>query len=136
MNTNPYKLPAGWSLLDNKYINWNTGRSMNDRPSTTPLKKVVIAIGKHNPDFFEFWSRVCKLAGATLRIVSQPSDITGKSNYDCYLTDSDHPEEIIKKVEHLDIPVVSTVWVQQCLINGLKCEPTANVLLSKPFEEV
>ena len=62
---NPEELPSGWSLDRNKYF------ESYDRESNTPFADYAIAIPfiKENPNFSEFWSKICKNAGAQVTTV-------------------------------------------------------------------
>jgi hypothetical protein len=50
-------------------------------------------LASQNKEFTEFWSRVCKFAGATIRFIKSENDIT--SNLSGYmLTDQEFPDDI------------------------------------------
>uniref|UniRef100_A0A182RF26 BRCT domain-containing protein n=1 Tax=Anopheles funestus TaxID=62324 RepID=A0A182RF26_ANOFN len=130
----PFVLPAGWSFLENRFIDWNSGRVKDKRNSATPFASVCINVASLCKDFNNFWSRVCKLAGGTVRLIKTESDIT--DNLTGYLlTDQEFPEEIKIKAARTGLLVVSTVWVVQCLILGRVCHPDSNEKLTQIYQE-
>ncbi|XP_050071781.1 TP53-binding protein 1-like [Anopheles maculipalpis] len=130
----PYVLPAGWSFLENRFIEWSSGRAKDKRTSVTPFASVCINVASLCKDFNDFWSRVCKLAGGTVRLIKTESDIT--DNLTGYLlTDQAFPEEIKIKAARTGLLVVSTVWVVQCLILGRVCHPKTNEKLTQIYQE-
>lgn len=90
-------------------------------------------IASQNKEFTEFWSRVCKLSGATVRLIKTQSDITKSQNH-YLLTYDEFPHEIKLKAEHLAIPIVSTVWIVQCLILGKLTKPDLNNKLTQNYD--
>jgi BRCA1 C Terminus (BRCT) domain len=61
-------------------------------PGTNNVLSTVL-LASQNKEFSEFWSRVCKFAGATIRFIKSESDIT--SNLTGYmLTDQEFPDDI------------------------------------------
>uniref|UniRef100_A0A182T222 BRCT domain-containing protein n=1 Tax=Anopheles maculatus TaxID=74869 RepID=A0A182T222_9DIPT len=130
----PFVLPAGWSFLENRFIEWSSGRAKERRTSVTPFTSVCINVASLCKDFNDFWSRVCKLAGGTVRLIKTESDIT--DNLTGYLlTDQAFPEEIKIKAARTGLLVVSTVWVVQCLILGRVCHPNSNEKLTQIYQE-
>ncbi|XP_053659348.1 TP53-binding protein 1-like [Anopheles marshallii] len=130
----PHVLPAGWSFLENRFIDWSGGRGKDKRTSGTPFSSVCINVASLCKDFNDFWSRVCKLAGGTVRLIKTESDIT--ENLTGYLlTDQEFPEEIKIKAARTGLLVVSTVWVVQCLILGRVCHPNSNEKLTQIYQE-
>jgi hypothetical protein len=127
-----YLLPSGWSIIEEQYIKMQVGRSGDQRQSANPFKDTSIAIGSIHKDFSDFWSRVCKLAGATVRLIKSENDVT--HNLTGYmLTDESFPEEIKQKASLIKLPVVSTVWVVQCLILGRVIQPAAHEKLTQIY---
>lgn len=101
----------------------------------SPFANVIILIASQHKEYTDFWSRACKLAGATIRYVKSVSDITS-STQGYLLTDYlEAPHEITSKAEHFEIPIVSTVWVVQTLILGKVCSPEANLKLKKTYQD-
>ncbi|XP_052863127.1 pneumococcal serine-rich repeat protein-like [Anopheles cruzii] len=131
-----YTLPSGWSFLEQRYISWGAGagRTKNKRSTLTPLSSISINVASLNKDFNDFWSRVCRLGGATVRLIKRESDVTDNlSGY--LLTDQEFPEEIKIKASRIGLLVVSTVWVVQCLINGRICHPSSHEKLTQIYQE-
>uniref|UniRef100_A0A2K6VAQ9 Uncharacterized protein n=1 Tax=Anopheles darlingi TaxID=43151 RepID=A0A2K6VAQ9_ANODA len=130
----PYTLPSGWSFLEQRYMDWRGDSVKNKRSTASPFASVAINLASLNKDFNDFWSRVCKLAGATVRLIKTEADIT--ENLTGYLlTDQEFPEEIKIKASRNGLLVVSTVWVVQCLINGAVCHPDSHEKLTQIYQE-
>lgn len=85
-------------------------------------------------DFVQFWSRVCKFAGAKIRIVKSVNDLTATTQ-GYILMDDEFPHEYQAEAEKYKIPVVSTVWVVQSLVLGKVCDPTAHHKLTQLYED-
>lgn len=134
VDPNPYTLPSGWSFLEQRYMDWGCGSVKNKRSTVSPFASVSINLASLSKDFNDFWSRVCKLAGATVRLIKTEADIT--ENLTGYLlTDQEFPEEIKIKASRNGLLVVSTVWVVQCLINGAVCHPHSHEKLTQIYQE-
>lgn len=134
MNKDAYILPSGWSILDNCYKSWLIGRGRDKRKSVTPFNKTTIILTSQQNDFVQFWSRVCKFAGAKIRIVKSMNDITATTQ-GYILMDDEFPPEYQAKAERFHIPIVSTVWVVQSLILGKVCDPMAHHKLTQLYED-
>lgn len=129
-----FALPSGWSIIEERYKKWTPGRAAEQRKAATPLSHTIVLMASHNKDFIDFWTRVCKLAGATIRLIRSLDDITATT--DGYmLTDQEFPQDIKAKAEHFGIGIVSTVWVVQTLILGKLCNPSANVKLTQSYHD-
>ncbi|XP_059056101.1 uncharacterized protein LOC131849981 [Achroia grisella] len=118
MDIDSYVLPAGWSLIKKKHINWNPP---SDKRNTAIFKDKVILICHDQDNFMKFWDRVCTLAGATTRVVNEENLNTNSAH--ALVTDWDCPHEVQNKANQDLIPLVSPHWVKQCLIEG-KILPT------------
>lgn len=127
-----FLLPAGWSLLGQQFVRWSLGQAIDQRRSASPFQGRNILIGSDNPDYVTFWTRVCRLAQATVRTVHQGQDI-GVQTRGFLLTDEDFSVEIKSKAEHFRIPVVSTVWIVECLVAGALCAPDASEKFHKAY---
>lgn len=132
--TKSFALPSGWSIIEESYIKWSVGRSADQRSTSTPLSSQIILMASFNKDFIDFWSRVCKLAGATIRIIKSITDVNQGLN-GTMLTDEDFPQEIKLKAEHFNIPIVSNVWVVQSLILGKPCKPDAHEKFQRNYQD-
>ncbi|KAM3961669.1 uncharacterized protein ACR2FA_004223 [Aphomia sociella] len=118
MDLDSYVLPAGWSFMKKRYINWSP---VSGKRNTTIFKDKVILVCHENDNFVKFWDRVCTLAGATTRTVNEESLNTTSAH--ALVTDYDCPHEVQNKANQDMIPLVSPNWVKQCLIEG-KILPT------------
>ncbi|XP_055549150.1 mucin-2-like isoform X2 [Wyeomyia smithii] len=130
----PYALPSGWSIVEGRYMRWSCGRAADQRSGANPFAGCCIQIASLNKDFTEFWSRVCKLAGATARLIKCETDLT--ANLTGYmLTDQDFPEDIKLRATRYGLLIVSTVWVVQSLIVGQICAPDSHEKLTQIYQD-
>ncbi len=134
LNCEEFILPAGWSLLHERYIDWKVTRSKKSRKSTKALKNVGVLMASQHDDFSAFWQRVCKLAGSDTSVVDSLDDIDEKT-HGFMLTDEDFSDEIKSKAEHYNIPVVSSVWIVQSLIAGCHIDPESHPKLKMTYED-
>lgn len=132
--TKAFALPSGWSIIENSYIKWAVGRNSDQRSSVNPLSNQVILMASFNKDFIDFWTRVCKLAGATIRIIKSITDVN-QGLTGVMLTDEDFPQDIKLKAEHFTIPIVSNVWVVQCLVLGKPCKPDSHDKFKRYYQD-
>lgn len=112
-----YTLPAGWSMVKKEFVRYVTGRS-EKRVNTHPFMNLTILISSDNEEFIQFWSRVCKFGDAKVaKAITSVLDITaGKRTY--LLTDSELHVANVEKAKAVGIPIVSTAWISECLIQG------------------
>lgn len=130
-NKDEFILPAGWSIIESKYKPWSTsGRSQRKNA----FSKTTIILTSQQTDFVEFWSRVCKSAGAKIRLVKSTNDLTATTK-GYILLDDEFPPEYQNRAERFHIPIVSTVWVIQSLIHGKVCDPNAHPKLTQLYED-
>lgn len=127
-----YLLPSGWSIIDNTYKPWSTGRGRDQRKNT--FNKTTIILTSQQNEFVLFWSRVCKSAGAKIRLVKSTADLTATTK-GYILLDDEFPPEYQSRAERFRIPIVSTVWVVQSLISGKVCDPNRNPKLTQLYED-
>lgn len=98
------------------------------------FNKTTIIITSQQTDFEQFWSRVCKSAGAKIRLVKTLNDLTATTK-GFILMDDEFPPEFQNRAVRFRIPIVSTVWVLQSLIVGRVCEPSAHPKLTQLYED-
>ncbi|RLU20538.1 hypothetical protein DMN91_007149 [Ooceraea biroi] len=112
-------LPTGWSLYKQGYV------EMFQVAGNKPLSKIVVIIPNliYDKEFTTFWRQVCENAGAvvliaehsgSMELVDFDSDVVVVSNKKC-------PSWAVDRAGQLQIPVLSTTWVVQCLIEGKRC---------------
>ncbi|OWR46687.1 Tumor suppressor p53-binding protein 1 [Danaus plexippus plexippus] len=119
LDVDSFVLPTGWSLKKSSFVNWTTS---SGKRNTTFKDKIILLCGDQDT-FVKFWERVCTLAGATTRIVNEDNlNMTGAI---ALVTEWDCPHEVQNKANQDNIPLVSTTWVVQCLIEGKVVAPTA-----------
>lgn len=102
--------------------------------SALPFTKTYVLIAGQHSDFVELWGRVCKAAGAKLRLIKSLDDIT-PTTVGYMVAESDFSHAIKAKAQYYGIPVVSTVWIVQSLIMGAICPPISNPKLTQLFED-
>ncbi|XP_043506794.1 uncharacterized protein LOC122527053 [Frieseomelitta varia] len=110
-------LPAGWSLEKNAYI------EMFQRPSNKPLTQVVVIIPvvESEKQFAPFWRQVCENAGAVVILADKRGAVESFEQGTVVLTNSLCPSWAVEEASKLQIPLLSTTWVVQCLIEGKLC---------------
>ncbi|XP_053611398.1 uncharacterized protein LOC128675764 [Plodia interpunctella] len=113
MQLGSYVLPSGWSITKQCFINWNPP---SGKRNTTFFKDKTILLCGDQDTFVKFWERVCTLAGANTRVVNEEDlNTTGAI---ALVTEWDCPHEVQNKANQDMIPLVSTFWVIQCLIEA------------------
>lgn len=124
-----FALPAGWSVLENDYVRYVTGRS-EKRPHARPFLNLNLLISSENEEFVKFWTGVC--VGAKVKHVNSPLDIVCPSTKKTYmLTDSEVLVPNVEKAKALSIQIVSTAWVAECLIQGKLVRPEDHANFTK-----
>ncbi|XP_073960392.1 uncharacterized protein isoform X3 [Choristoneura fumiferana] len=123
-------LPAGWSITKQVFVNWvpATGKR-----NTQFFKDKVILLCGDQDTFVKFWERVCTLAGATTRVVNEED--LNMSGALALVTEWDCPHEVQNKANQDNIPLVSTTWVVQCLIEAKVIAPTSHDKFSFMYTE-
>ncbi|GLH07374.1 Tumor suppressor p53-binding protein 1 [Gryllus bimaculatus] len=107
---------AGWDLEGKCYVPPEaTVRTRKQKP----LNKKEVGIVNESQTFVKFWERILELMGANVRHISpgSPEQDRQFSGVDVILTDSTCPPEVQDRAREWSIPLVSTVWVTQSLIN-------------------
>ncbi|KAJ8683671.1 hypothetical protein QAD02_019463 [Eretmocerus hayati] len=113
------ELPSGWSLEKRAYID------SYQRSKERPFEHTAVAIPHvvSEGEFSQFWKRICENAGASVQLLKNQDD----SFVQCtvVLANKKCPSWVMEKADAWQIPVVSTTWVVQCLIEGKLCAPDA-----------
>ncbi|XP_045512173.1 TP53-binding protein 1-like isoform X2 [Pieris brassicae] len=130
LDIDAYALPTGLALNTNAFVNWIPP---SGKRNTTFFKDKVILICGEQDTFVKFWDRVCSLVGATTRVVNE-EDLNMSGAY-ALVTDWDCPHEVQNKANQDNIPLVSTTWVKQCLIEGKVLPPTSHDRFSFMYTE-
>ncbi|XP_045775437.1 TP53-binding protein 1-like isoform X1 [Maniola jurtina] len=125
-----YILPSGWSLLKKRYVTWVPP---SGKRNTTFFKDKVILLCGDQDTFVKFWERVCTFAGATTRVVNEED--LNMSGAIVLVTEWDCPHEVQNKANQDNIPLVSTTWVVQCLIEARLIAPTSHDKFSFMYAE-
>lgn len=120
MNAADYALPTGWSLQKKTYVEtFQVGKSK-------PLSEKIVIIPNlvSDEEFAIFWRQVCENAGAVVLIADNLGAMEAMdfgSNNVIVLSNLTCPSWAVNRASHLRIPVLSTTWVVQCLIEGKLC---------------
>ncbi|XP_018358495.1 PREDICTED: uncharacterized protein LOC108758184 [Trachymyrmex cornetzi] len=113
-------LPNGWSLQRKAYVEGH------DTYTKKPLSEIVVIIPSlasiNLPQFATFWRQVCEHAGAVV-IIAENSDAmeTDFANTVVVVSNWKCPSWAQKRAIQLNIPILSTTWVVQCIIEGKLC---------------
>ncbi|XP_059151346.1 uncharacterized protein LOC131937745 isoform X2 [Physella acuta] len=104
-----YILPAGISLEKKKLMERHKG--------CCPLENLTVMVVSENQDFTEAWSSILTMAKSKL-VTKFPSDVKYNSSIDVVVSDATCPTNVVKKCQNLNVPLVSSEWVAQSIING------------------
>ncbi|XP_026325982.1 uncharacterized protein LOC113234733 isoform X2 [Hyposmocoma kahamanoa] len=125
-----YALPAGWSIQKGCFVNWVPP---SGKRNTSFFKDKLILLCGDADTFVKFWDRVMTLAGANTRVVNEEQLHT--SGALALVTEWDCPHEVQNKANQDNIPLVSTTWVVQCLIEARVIAPTSHDKFSFMYAE-
>lgn len=121
-------------MLAQRFVRWTPGKAADQRRSAAPFRGATVLIGSDSPDYVQFWTRVCRLAQANVRVVQLAQDIDAKTR-GFLLTDEDFSVAIKSKAEHFRVPVVSTVWIVECLVAGDLCATDASERFHRAYQD-
>ncbi|CAH2087164.1 unnamed protein product [Euphydryas editha] len=130
LDVDSFILPSGWSILKKCFVKWIP---TSGKRNTTFFKDKTILLCGDQDTFVKFWERVCTLAGANTRVVNEEN--LNMSGAICLVTEWDCPHEIQNKANQDNIPLVSTTWVVQCLIEAKVIPPTSHDKFSFMYAE-
>ncbi|CAH2243547.1 jg1594 [Pararge aegeria aegeria] len=130
LDVDAYILPSGWSILKKHYVNWVPP---SGKRNTAFLKDKVVLLCGDQDTFVKFWERVCTFAGATTRVVNEED--LNMSGAVVLVTEWDCPHEVQNKANQDNIPLVSTTWVVQSLIEARMIAPTSHDKFSFMYAE-
>ncbi|VDI42592.1 Hypothetical predicted protein [Mytilus galloprovincialis] len=99
-------LQAGISIEKKKKVEWNAHRG--------DLKDMTIMLEGEN---LAEWSNILEIAGANI-VKKLHSRRATEEIVQVVVTDNSCKPQILRSARTLKIPVVSTEWLIQCLING------------------
>ncbi|XP_067666532.1 TP53-binding protein 1-like isoform X2 [Haliotis asinina] len=103
-----YILPAGISLERRKLMEWNPGGSC--------LGGLQVMVASTNVKFQDTWRSILTISRCHL--VNRLPIKNKTDSVNIIVTDADCPSSVLHQAKQLKIPLVSTEWVIQCLING------------------
>ncbi|XP_024879772.1 uncharacterized protein LOC112459733 isoform X2 [Temnothorax curvispinosus] len=115
-----YALPNGWSCQKKKYV-----ERYDIKYKNKPLSNVVVIIPSlaHDGQFATFWRQVCENAGAFTVLIAENSGAMEAMDFKDAVVVSNRkcPSWAINRAARLKIPVQSTMWVIQSIIEGKRC---------------
>lgn len=118
---------------------------MYQRPNQKPLESSVVVIPVVSFDSFTpLWHRICENAGACVLYIEKPGKKDLTTNFflmdynQCLLifdsildedfmeatvilTNNKCPDWVLEKAKKYQIPLISPMWVKQCLVEGKVC---------------
>ncbi|XP_011496161.1 PREDICTED: tumor suppressor p53-binding protein 1-like [Ceratosolen solmsi marchali] len=123
------ELPAGWSLDKQAYID------IYQRPKNRPLEHTIIAIPllECGQTFVEFWKKICENAGAAVQILENPDK--SFMEVTIILANVKCPLWVIEQAKNWHIPILSTIWLVQCLIEGKLCSFDTKQVYKSPLSD-
>ncbi|KAM3827836.1 TP53-binding protein 1 isoform 2-T2 [Vipera latastei] len=113
-NYKNYLLPAGYSLEEERLLEWH--------PRRNPFQRLrVLLVSDESKNFLELWSEILMMGGAAS--VKQQESSTWKNDvslgvFDVVVTDASYPAAMVPCAKALHLPVVTQEWVIQSLIAG------------------
>ncbi|XP_040198468.1 TP53-binding protein 1 isoform X3 [Rana temporaria] len=111
-----YLLPAGYSFQEDKILEWHGSRH--------PFKGLrFLVVSDQLEGFLEIWTEILMVGGAASTKQHSSADANkdiALGVYDVVLTDRSCPESILKCAQALNLPVVSSEWAIQSLVNGVQ----------------
>uniref|UniRef100_UPI00358FBD09 TP53-binding protein 1-like isoform X2 n=1 Tax=Myxine glutinosa TaxID=7769 RepID=UPI00358FBD09 len=108
-----YLLPTGYSILSGKLIEW--------APRKSPFLDLKVLLVSDNEDFLRMWSDVLmagKAASTKCYKVSDLSRSVALAAFDLVTTDESCPARLLSCAAALDLPIVYSNWMVQCLVTG------------------
>ncbi|XP_068131395.1 TP53-binding protein 1 isoform X2 [Hyperolius riggenbachi] len=113
-NPSNYRLPAGFSLQE--------GSILERHDAHHPFESLrCLVVSDQQENFLELWTEVLMAGGAASAKQHNSTDVNqdvALGVFDVVITDRSCPESILKCAEALNLPVVSSEWAIQCLVNG------------------
>ncbi|XP_011302885.1 tumor suppressor p53-binding protein 1 [Fopius arisanus] len=112
VNASEETLPAGWSFDKEAYVD------MYQRPNAKPLGHAVIVMPKipSNERSIKFWQRVIVNAGGAFRAIENQTETFMEGTV--VLANGKCPNWMKEKAAGWKIPLVTTTWLVQSLIEG------------------
>ncbi|CAL1538974.1 unnamed protein product [Lymnaea stagnalis] len=105
-----YLLPAGISLEKRKIMEVTKG--------CAELAKLTAMVVSKNEEFSVAWKSILTTAGCRVITKFPASASKHDPGVDVCVSDTTCPVNIVQKCKSLDVPLVSSEWVIQCLVNG------------------
>ncbi|XP_048253289.1 TP53-binding protein 1-like isoform X1 [Haliotis rufescens] len=121
-----YILPAGISLERRKLMEWNAGGSC--------LGGLQVMVASTNVKFQDAWRSILTISRCHL-VNRLPVKNKTEDSVNVIVTDSGCPSSVLHQAKQLKIPLVSTEWVIQCLINGHLLGYTSHPQYTHDYQE-
>ncbi|ELU05991.1 hypothetical protein CAPTEDRAFT_19900 [Capitella teleta] len=119
-----YVLPAGISLTRQHLIEWHSRHNV--------LRLLKVCVSSKNKKYVETWSSVLEVAGCVVKDASMTFE-PGVVNF--VLADASIASHVKSSAIDLGIPIVSSEWVIQCLINGQRLPYDAHEKFQHDYHE-
>ncbi|XP_008555922.1 uncharacterized protein LOC103577166 [Microplitis demolitor] len=106
------ELPAGYSLRLENYV------KNHERPGNKPFEHLKVVIPKISvaESSVNLWKRVIENAGGVVAFIDSPEDEFFDATV--VVTNQNCPAWVEKKALSYEIPLVTTTWVVQCIVEG------------------
>ncbi|XP_069136776.1 uncharacterized protein [Argopecten irradians] len=101
-----YILPSGISLEKRRLMEW--------KPTLNLLVNMKVMVESESDKFKEEWTAIVRIAGGEAETKIQ----TRNQRVNVILSDKSCPNSVVRRAKQLNVPVVSTEWMIQCLINS------------------
>nr|CAD7430913.1 unnamed protein product [Timema monikensis] len=109
-----FKLDAGYSLEKQKMMH------ISYKKTHLPLTNQEVRVVSDSKNFIHFWTEILTALGANVLENSSLSRESSNKEVDVIVSDFACADEVQLEAERYNIPVVSSTWVAQCLINWTK----------------
>ncbi|GFO11773.1 tumor suppressor p53-binding protein 1 [Plakobranchus ocellatus] len=105
-----YTLPAGISYDERKLVEGSKG--------CPELSRQVIMVVSGSDDYVKAWTSILSLTQCKLTTKFPARATKNDPGVDVVVSDSTCPSSVVRRCGQLNVPLVSSEWVAQCLING------------------
>ncbi|XP_032818669.2 TP53-binding protein 1 isoform X2 [Petromyzon marinus] len=108
-----YMLPSGYSLTAGSIIEWHGQKNLFEDTR-------VLLVSEDHESFLDLWSEILMAAKAATVTCHKPTpnyDVA-VAKYDLLVSDASCPPGMLHCAAALEMPVVSSEWLVQCLVTG------------------
>ncbi|XP_076322564.1 TP53-binding protein 1-like [Tachypleus tridentatus] len=107
-----YLLPTGYSVIEKKLIEWHFQTSIFERC------RVLLVFANDRSSITNWIVALLAAKSEVVQCLTELEDRSGIFHTDVIVTDSSCPDYVVKAAHQITIPLVSTEWIVQCIING------------------